>query len=272
METKVASIYFADVKAERPFGGPYLLPAVPLGADPAILVVSDRVQMEEGPYNLGVGGRRQKRRHLVLGEAIAQDIVTQWTMQGISMTPQCHPGIWVVRQRLPVLNENGTQTVDADGAAIWRQVTPDEEAQMWQEDLAANKAADKAYAEALFIAANAQADDARLIPFIAPSAKLGAKQYGYQAEWLRADAAVNVKPCGYCMKVINAAAIKCPHCGEVVNFEAYAELEAKKRSALTAATKELQRLQALERERLRAIGTIGVPVDLVEPEVEHVAG
>jgi hypothetical protein len=53
----IASIYFAPVKAERNYGGPYEMPAVPPGADPALLSVQDRVQIEEGPYQLGHGGR-----------------------------------------------------------------------------------------------------------------------------------------------------------------------------------------------------------------------
>jgi hypothetical protein len=235
MQAIVASIYFAPVKAERNYGGPYEIPAVPPGADPVLLTVQDRVQVEEGPYQLGHGGRRSKNRHLVSGESIARDIVGEWTGTGLGMTPQCRPGIWVVRDRIPLYNEQGVPATDADGMGTWRQATEEERLAMWDEDLLQARIADHAYANMLFLSANAMAEDPRLIPFIPKNARLAAKQYGMTAEWLKENAALNVKPCPFCTKIISAAAIKCPSCSEIVNVDAYVALEAQRATAIKAA-------------------------------------
>lgn len=234
----VASIYFAPVKAERIYAaGPYELPAVPSGAEPVLLPVSDRLQVEEGPVSLSsISGRRSKRQHLVLGETIARDIVGEWTEHGVGMTPQCRPGIWVVRDRVPILNEEtGVPAIDANGVALWRPATEEERAEMWLEDLTAARMADQTYASALFMTANAMAENPRLIPLIPKNAKLAAKQYGMTAEWLKENAALNVRPCPYCTQIIPGAAIKCPKCTEVVNVEAFVALEAQKQLAMKAA-------------------------------------
>lgn len=241
MTAKIASIFFAPVRAERPFGGPYEIPAVPVGAEPVILNVTDRIQFEEGPYQLGNNGRRAKRRYLVYGETIARDLVHEWTANGVGMNPQCRPGIWVVRERLPVLNDDGTPVLDAEGIGTWRAATDEERDAMWIEDLNAARAADRSYAHMLFIQANAMADDPRLIPFIAPNARIAAKQYGLTAEWLREDAALAVKSCPYCTKVIPSKAIKCPRCTEIVDVEGYAILESQKAQALRLAKQEAAR-------------------------------
>ena len=235
MTSKVATIYFAPVKAERLYGGPYEMPGVPLNGDPVILTVTDRVQIEQGPYQLGSNGKRSRRRHIVLGEVIARCIVGEWTEHGVGMNPQCRPGIWAVRERVPLLHLDGTPEIDADGISMWREATADERHQMWQQDLAAARLADKRYANLLFLQANAMAEEPKLIPFIAPNARLAAKHYGYDAEWLKDDAALNVKSCQYCTKVIPAKAVKCPKCTEVVDVEAYAVLEMQKQVALKAA-------------------------------------
>lgn len=244
MTTKIASIYFAPVKAQRMFGGPYELPAVPVGAQPAILSVSDRIQYEDGPYNLSNNGKRSKRRYLVFGQDIANDLVNEWTAHGVGMTPQCRPGIWVVRERLPLLNEDGSPQFDADGVPTWRDATDEEREAMWAEDLAAARLADRAYANMLFVQANAMAEDPRLIPFIANNARVAARQYGLTAEWLKEDAALAVKTCQYCTKVIPARAIKCPKCTEIVDVEGYARLEAEKALALKIAKQEAARAVA----------------------------
>jgi hypothetical protein len=239
------------VKAERAYGGPYQLPAVAVGAEPAILTVRDRLQIEQGPYQLGSNGRRSRRQHVVLGEVIARCIVAEWTENGVGMKPECRPGIWVVRERVPLINEDGTAQIDADGMALWRPAEEDERAAMWLEDITAARVADRAYASALFVDANARAERPELIPFIAANARLAAKAYGMDAEWLREGAALDVKVCPFCTRVIPRAAVKCPRCIEVVDAVAYGQLEAAKKAAVKAATDELSRLAAIERERLR---------------------
>ena len=232
---KIASIYFYPVRAERPYGGPYILPPVSLGLDPILIEIGDRIQIEQGPVSLGQGGKRSRRRHLITGAAIAKDIVSHWTEHGVGMTPQCHPGIWVVREEIPLIRADGTPEVDAEGVSQWRPATEEEMAFMWMEDLQAARAADRTYAQLLYMQANAMADEPKMIPFISELAKSAAKQYGLEAEWLKDDAQLLVKTCPYCTKVIPSRAIKCPKCTEIVDIEAYAQLEANKQQALKEA-------------------------------------
>jgi hypothetical protein len=248
MRARIASIYFARVQATRLYGGPYEIPAVPIGADPVFLTLDDCVQIEQGPYQLGSNGKRSRRKHLVLGQVIARCLVAEWTANGILMTPDCHPGIWAVREQVPLMNDNGTPQLDADGVAQWRPATEEEKRAMWEEDLIAARRADRAYAESLFMHANAMAEDARLIPFIPRTTRLAAKQYGFEAEWLKEGAALRVKPCPYCTKVIPATAIKCPKCAEVVDVPAYARLEAEKKAYLNDINNKKQLKIAIEKD------------------------
>jgi hypothetical protein len=235
VQTRVASIYFAPVVAERLYGGPYKLPAVALGAEPAFLAIADRIQIEEGPFQLGSNGWRSKRQHLVAGEAIASDIVGEWTASGLGMTQECRPGIWVVRERVPLFQPDGTCVMDAEGRAQWRQATDKECEQMWKEDLAAARAADRAYGLMLYTKANAMAEEPKAIPYIPLTAKLAARHYGLEADWLKEGSALDVKSCPYCTKIIPAKAIKCKWCTETVDDEAYAALKAHQAAVLKAA-------------------------------------
>jgi hypothetical protein len=239
--SKIASIYFAPVRAERIFGGPYEMPAVPLGADPVILEITDRIQIEQGPYTLSSdNSKRSRRRHIVTSEAIARDLVNEWAYSGVGMTPQCRPGIWVVREQVPLFHQDGTQQTDADGLALWEPAGVVDRTNMFEEDLEAARAADRAYANALFIRGNGMAEDPRLIPFIPLNSRRAAKHYGLDAEWLKEDAALNVKPCPYCTKIIPGKAIKCPKCAEIVDVEAYVRLEIEKQAALKLAKEALR--------------------------------
>jgi len=248
MTARVASIYFAPVRAERAFGGPFEIAPVPLGATPAILVIADRIQIEQGPYQMSSDGNHRSRRDfLVRGETIAADIVAEWTQNGVGMNPQCRPGIWVVRERIAEVDAQGRSMLDGDGRALWRDATDAERLAMWEEDLAAAQAADRAYAEHLFVAANAMAEEPKLIPFIPKTARLGAKQYGLEAEWLREGAALRVKSCPYCTKVIPERAIKCPRCAEIVDVEEYARPEVIRKAEVARMQLELGRQRSMER-------------------------
>src|SRR5438067_105228 len=116
---RVASIHFAEVTADRAiYGGRYAIPAVGLGQKPVILEIEDKVQRDEGPISTGPGGnRRQQLRYHVDGFDIARDIVNQWTANGLGYTPDAHPGIWLVRDRLPLMrkDEHGKEDYVMDG-------------------------------------------------------------------------------------------------------------------------------------------------------------
>lgn len=234
MTTKVASIHFAPVVCDRTtFGfGIFKMPAVEHGAEPALLFVADKIQIEEGPYEYGQNGRRPKRKYPCAGETIARDIVQDWTQNGISMRPGCHPGIFVVRERLPLLNTDGTPVVDAEGVPQWRDASEQEKTEMYAEDMRDARKADRAYASALYMKANAMAENPKLIELISQATKLGAKHYGLEAEWLKENAATDVKPCPMCTKIIARHAILCPFCHGIADLEKWAAGEATKNTAI----------------------------------------
>lgn len=244
MITRVASIHFAPVEAERSiYGGYYKMPIVPLGTAPEILIVTDKVQRDEGSISLGPGGgKRAQLRYHVDSYDIAVCIVNQWTLNGYGMTPQRHPGIWIVRERLPetqIVDGKEQFVMDGFGKQVFRAATKEEAAAMWLEDLAANKLADRAYAEWCFVDGNRIASDARNIQFIPENYKRAARHYGLQAEWLKEGAALMVAPCPRCTKIISQHAIICPQCNEPVDLQRYAMWEAEKAAAIRDAKKNM---------------------------------
>ncbi len=243
---RVASVHFAPVTALRDiYGGQYEIPAVGLGQKPVILEVEDKVQRDEGPISTGPGGgRRQPLRYHVDGYDIARDIVGQWSSNGLGMTPEAHPGIWVVRDRLPVMKKDllGKEdyVMDGFGNQTFRPANIQEAKQMFDEDEAAARRADRAYAEWCYVDGNRIAADARNIQFIPKNYKMASRQYGLEADWLREGAALEVKPCISCTRVISKRAIVCPLCQQVNDFERYAVLMMQKDNAL----REAKKLQA----------------------------
>jgi hypothetical protein len=242
MLTRIASIYFAPVSADRPkFQAQYQIPAVPKGAEPAVIQVEDKIQREEGTYSGSqIPGKRQKLIYRILGEDIAKDIVAQWTQYGVGMHPQCHPGIWIIRERIPLLHENGSAQVDAEGVPQWREATADEQNKMWKEDLENAKRCDAAYAEYLILKGDAvdrmEDGDPRKFPGVTESMKLAARQYGIERKWLETLTSADSKLCPYCASVISSKVIKCPHCQSVVDIQRYAQLQAAEAAAVRQAT------------------------------------
>lgn len=242
MTARVASVHYAPVHADRSiYGGLYDMPAVALGADPAIIVIEDRVQRDEGPVSMGPGGgRRVQLRNHVDGYEIAFDIVSEWTTNGLGRNPQSHPGIWVIRDRMPVYrtDEFGKEQAVMDGLTnkqVMRSATPEEATAMWAEDLASARAADRAYAEWCYLDGNRMAVNPIAVPLIPKMYKRAARQYGFEADWLKEGAAFEVAKCPMCDKVVSKATIVCPHCQQVVNLEAYAQREAQKQAAVRSA-------------------------------------
>jgi hypothetical protein len=148
------------------------------------------------------------------------------------MNPQCHPGIWVVRERVPRLKRDGMPELDADKVALWDMASEAERKQMWEEDLSANRIADAAYAEVVIQKADQDAEDPRKIPFIAEKTKAAAKHYGIERDWLRPIADSDMKRCPYCDALLSAYVAVCKVCHNVVDAERYAALEAKKQMVL----------------------------------------
>ncbi len=244
---RIASIHYAPVKALRIYRGhPYEIKGVALNTPPLLLETHDIVQRDEGPVTTGPGGgKRQVLQYPVLGEEIARCLVAEWTENGLGMTPDSHPGIWVVRDRIPVMKKDplsGEEVADLDvfGKQVFRSATAEEAVQMWEDDIATARRVDRAYAEWCYVDGNRIAADIRNIQFIPKNYKLAARQYGLEADWLKEGAALEVRPCISCTKVISKRAIVCPHCQQVVDFERYAAMQVQKDQALRDAKKSLQ--------------------------------
>lgn len=216
------------------YGGIYDLPAVPLNGDPAILVVDDKVQRDEGPFSLGQGGRRVQIENPVWGHEIASDIVRQWAESGLGMTPECRPGIWVVRDVLPDIGADGIIKLDIFRRQIFLPASERQSRDMWEQDVEFNRRADRRYAEYCFTQGNAWAGEPRLIPFMPKNYIMAARQYGFEAIWMK-EGSEQVSPCPWCTTVIPKVSIVCPKCTQVINFEAFAIMEAKKQRALERA-------------------------------------
>lgn len=243
MTAKVASIHFAPVKADRSiYGGNYKMPEVALGAVPVILELHDKVQRDEGPVSMGPGGgRRAQLRYHVDGYEIASDLIKEWTENGLGMTPEARPGIWLIRDRVAVVKDDGSGHMELDGFGkqVFRSATAEEAKAMWDEDVEMNRLADRRYAEWCYTEGNRIAADARNIQFIPLNYKRAARQYGLQADWLREGAALEVAPCPSCTKVISKHAIVCPACQGVVDMARYAAREAEKQAAVRNAVSSL---------------------------------
>lgn len=242
MSTKIASIHFAPVEAHRIYRAlPYKMPAVEFRGSPEILETQLIVQVDEGPFSLGPGGgRRQQRRDPVTPEEIAHCLVREWTEQGRGMGTFCHPGIWVVREQLPVTTidqKNGNENIvlDALGKQIFRAATPEEREQMWQEDLQAAREADRVYAEWCWADGNDIAgrtktgNGSQTVP---PNYKRAARQYGLDAEWLKEAAAFDSRKCPHCEKLVSKTTMICQFCTQPIDLERWAGWMAKKEAAL----------------------------------------
>lgn len=244
MPVRIASIHFAPVYAERLiYGGRWSIDPVALNAEPKMIPVRDHVQRDEGPFSLGDGKRRAQLRYAVYAEHIARDIVGEWTAWGRGMTPDCRPGIWIIRDGFPLIEKDGAgvdQIVyDVHQRQVFEPASPDLAAQMFEEDLAAARTADRRYAEWCFSQGNGIAGDPRLIPFIPKNYIAAARHYGFDAIWIK-EGGEKVAPCKWCTTVIPTSAIVCPKCTNIINIEAYAHFEAQKAYALRSAAKAIE--------------------------------
>jgi hypothetical protein len=228
MTKSIASIDFIAHHAERPkYGGIFDIPAVPKGAKPFLLAVPDHTEMEKQPHI--VGGHQIPRQ--ILGEEIAACVVNEWAANGLGMSPECGPGIWVVRDTIPLTNEHGELQVDPfTKRALHRPATDEEKAAMWAEDLAFNIARQERWGEYLIGQGDVLDADPnkKMAILISPAMRAAATYYGRSVKWLdRKIRANDRKQCPFCLTDIPSAMVKCSSCGEVVDRQRYAELTGK---------------------------------------------
>jgi hypothetical protein len=218
-------VYFEPRHLERTlYGGVFDAPAVAKGAPPFLLTVRDHNQLERLPHIVG-GGQFPRT---ILGEHIAADIVQHWSQGALGMTPDSHPGVWVVRDVVVIYDETGTPLKDVFGAVQTRPATQEEKDAMWQEDLAANTAAQNRWADYLIGQGDVLDGDPNpamklLISHLMRSAcKYRSRDRGWLQELKDSDA----KTCVFCLKSLDARAVVCEHCHNVVDREAYDRLTA----------------------------------------------
>ena len=253
---KIASIHWFPVTAHRRYRGvAYSIPAVELNKPPAIIQTHDLFEHDEGPTQPGTN-KRQKLQYLVKGEEIARDLIGAWTgstVVGVGMNPDRHPGIWLVRDKIPVIEQTkkivGDESLtaeermvlDASGNQVFRDATKEEALEMWEEDLAHARMADRAYAEWCWNEGNriyrawehgSKEPVPREMP---PLYKAAARHYGLDADWLVEAASSTSMACPHCTKVVLKTAMICPNCTQPIDIERWARWKAKMDAALLEA-------------------------------------
>jgi predicted nucleic acid-binding Zn ribbon protein len=230
MQKRIASIYFAPVLARRPlYGGYFEIPAVEKNAEPHILVIDDKVQRSQEPSP--DGSTRVMQRYLIEGRDIAVDILREWTAESVGMTPDCRPGVWIVRDEVPLTQPSGLPQYDADGKAMWRQASEEERVAMWAEDRKAAEIAQANWADYLIRSGDVLAEDPKQWVLISNLMRVAARHFGKERPWLQELKDNDVKHCQWCTKAIPVFAVKCGFCHEIVDPERYVEM-ARKRDAV----------------------------------------
>lgn len=210
--------------------GVFTIPACAPNKAPLLVEVKDKTQVEEGPYiESSNRSQRSKRRYPETGQVIARDIVLALTSFGTGMTFSCHPGIWVVRESMPLLHDEdvlddggrrlfsrGEQQKDADGTGLWREASAEERDSMWKEDLEANRQADAAYAEYLIAAANSM-EEKKWATWIMPVTRAAAAHYGITTEWNSRAGALEREACMHCGEMVIRGVAECRFCHKVLN-------------------------------------------------------
>ena len=243
MLTRIASIHFASVHGERSqYAGVYDIPAVPLGGDPVIIEIKDMVQGWEGTYeSSNVVGKRRLNRSMIWGEVIAEDLIMEWTKNGVGRDENSHPGIWIVRDRILETLPTGQIATDAEGKALFRLPSEEEKMHMWEEDLSHAKAADANYAQYLinYVRGQEKLDRGGKPLVISPVAKAAAEAYAPESAFLRQGHDLVPRICPYCSDRNPATNVKCKNCHEVIDVPRYAALQAEQKKAVREADRAL---------------------------------
>jgi hypothetical protein len=226
---RIASLYPIAQRAQRPlYGGDFNLTAVKRGDQPAILDIKDHFQFEPQPYFTGlINGKQRKERKLVLAIEIAQCLLREWTIDNTMWNPECHPGIWIVRDTIALVDANsGVPELDGDGKPAVRDATEAEKKAMWDEDHERASRAQATWVEAAVTHGNIMAENPKAISFIPKPYKVLAVAYGYTPKWLNRSAHANTKPCPWCQEQVPTTVIYCPKCTRCVDPQRAATVQA----------------------------------------------
>jgi hypothetical protein len=199
----VASIYPIEQKQERPqYGGYYTLPAVKRGEKPFVLEVTDKIYYED---RIGTEGRRYPVTER--GENIARDIVGALTSNAPGMDSNCRPGIWIIGETPNYTAEQLAENTQAQENWL----------NHWIREVDAWDAARRAKL---------------LQKVILP--KVACQHLGIERDWAVMNPA-QMTICPSCQKAVKAGAMRCEHCKEVIDLDAYAAFEARKHAAVQKA-------------------------------------
>ena len=244
MQKLVASIFFTELRVERPlYGGNFVLPAVARGQAPYLLPVNDHIQIERMPFIAG-GGIVPR---VIAGEHIAADIVMHVSELGMGMSTDTGPGVWAVRDRVPLVNEeDGSWQLHADGKPVTREASDSERNQMFAEDLANATARQERYGQYLIAEGDRYNENVKERILITTRMKAACVYYHRERPWLIDLRDGDMKLCPFCMASIDARAIKCPKCSEIVDAARFASLTADRKQVAKelAAKKTTARLKA----------------------------
>lgn len=211
-----------------------------------MLTVHGEIQRDWGSILPGTS-TRQEHRWPVLAREIARDIVGEWsgvTIVGRGMTTNCHPGVWVVRDTVPVTerrlieNPDGQKVIredllkDASGAITFREANATEFATMWDEDLRSNREADRHYAEWCWVDGNRISNDNKFNQLIPANYRLAAKHYDLEASWLKEAAAADSRSCPNCGRPGSKHTFVCGYCQQPTDLARWAAWQAEKDAAL----------------------------------------
>ena len=226
MQRFVASIFFEELRVERPiYGGDFKFPAVPREKPPALLLIRDHVQIETLPFS--AGGHKIPR--VIAGEHIADDIVLHVATMGLGMSVDCGPGVWVVRDTVPEIAPDGSIAV-ANGQPVMRPANEQDKQHMFDQDLTYAIVRQQRYGEYLIAEGDkAEADKKRGL--VTKRMKAACLYYNRERSWLAELKDGDLRLCPWCVQSIDARAIKCPNCGEVVDMAKYVALLAQRKKA-----------------------------------------
>lgn len=243
MTKQIASIYYSELQPiRRPsYQGIFAIPVVKKGEKPALLTIKDHYENNDQPYFKGTGqnGKPFKVRETILGEQIADDVLAHWTKHHPEMTPQCAPGLWVVRDVVYLWDDEGKALIDADGRQEFRTATPEEKAAMFAEDLAAAQERQDAWCEAALVKGDIMSDNPKAVQWIPQYCRDSVDYAGQERTWRKGLKSGDVRNCIGCTKSISSQADTCPFCAAIVNVDKYAERKARETQALADATAKL---------------------------------
>lgn len=239
---QIASVHFAPLIAVRPYAPAYEMPPLEeLGKTPARLTIEDVIQTERGPYATSpFEGQRSFQEHTITAYEIADDLIGWWSRLGMGMTGDCHPGVWLVRDRVPEMEDDGKggerYRLNARKQTMFRPATHEERMAMWKEDYAANVKADAKYGEYLIVKGDfihgLPTDDPRRVPGISPPMRMACEFYGVRRRWTLEVTSHSTKHCTMCQEAVPGAAIVCPRCSWPLDMARYRHMMEEARKQL----------------------------------------